>query len=218
MSFYTSNRNENTPGPIVGNPLYGLCEKACIQVNKVFDACIQQETIEGVQLSVSNITPSGSVEPYTFVSAKSSSVSGTINDLSVDRLEDRPNFARVKGNVTIPLEVVFVDSTGAEFVAESSVSIPKDVILYVPEPSIIPYNVESVVSAISTVGTYSGSNIFTVTMCITVILKIVIEAELLVPTYGYCAIPPCQEYTQEVCEGFFDLPLFPSNNFNSTII
>ena len=37
-----------------------------------------------------------------------------------------------------------------------------------------------------------------------------IDAELLIPTYGYCQIPPCQDFTQDVCTGFFDLPLYPA--------
>ena len=40
--------------------------------------------------------------------------------------------------------------------------------------------------------------------------KLGYDAELLVPTYGYCQIPPCQDFTQDVCTGFFDLPLYPS--------
>ena len=39
--------------------------------------------------------------------------------------------------------------------------------------------------------------------------KIVMEVELLIPSYGYASIPPCQEYTQEVCAGFFELPMYP---------
>ena len=45
--------------------------------------------------------------------------------------------------------------------------------------------------------------------CLTVILKVSMQVELLVPSYGYCAIPPAQEYSQEVCTGFFELPLYP---------
>jgi hypothetical protein len=84
--------------------------------------------------------------------------------------------------------------------------------LFVPEPSVIPYEVEAVVSLISTEGVYSDINTFTVTCCITTILKVVMEVQLLVPSYGYCNIPPCQEYSQEICAGFFELPLFPNNN------
>lgn len=45
--------------------------------------------------------------------------------------------------------------------------------------------------------------------CVTCILKVSMQVELLVPSYGYCAIPPAQEYSHEVCTGFFELPLYP---------
>ena len=52
--------------------------------------------------------------------------------------------------------------------------------------------------------------LFRIDACITLVLKVVVEADILVPTYGYAQIPPCQQFTQDVCTGFFDLPLFPS--------
>ncbi|MBO5782633.1 MAG: hypothetical protein J6R24_00655, partial [Clostridia bacterium] len=58
-------------------------------------------------------------------------------------------------------------------------------------------------------GTGGADGTFTVNACITVILKVSMPVELLVPSYGYCAIPPAQEYSQEVCAGFFELPLYP---------
>ena len=57
-----------------------------------------------------------------------------------------------------------------------------------------------------------GENTFTVNACITIILKIAIDVEILLPSYGYCAIPPAQDYSQEVCAGFFELPLYPQGN------
>ena len=39
MSFFSGVRTDYIPGPIVNNPLKGLCEKVCIQVKKVFAAC-----------------------------------------------------------------------------------------------------------------------------------------------------------------------------------
>ena len=88
----------------------------------------------------------------------------------------------------------------------------QDVILYVPSPSIMPYNVEAVVSFVAPEGVYSAQNTFTVTGCSSVIIKTVMTVELLIPSYGYAVMPPCQEYTQEVCSGFFELPLFPGEN------
>ena len=73
----------------------------------------------------------------------------------------------------------------------------------------MPYMVEAVVSMVSTQGTYTDLNQFVIDACVSIIVKIVMEVELLIPSYGYAVIPPCQEYTQEVCAGFFELPIYP---------
>ena len=71
-------------------------------------------------------------------------------------------------------------------------------------------NTRIAMSAVAPEGTFNAANnTFTVSMCTTVILKIAMQVELLVPSYGYCAIPPAQEYSREVCTGFFELPLYP---------
>jgi hypothetical protein len=33
--------------------------------------------------------------------------------------------------------------------------------------------------------------------------------ELLVPAYGFCQIPPCEEFAENICDEFFSLPIFP---------
>ena len=82
--------------------------------------------------------------------------------------------------------------------------------MYVPSPSIMPFTVQAVVSAVAPEGVYNAETQgFTVSICATIILKIAMLVELLVPSYGYCVIPPAQEYSQEVCAGFFELPLYP---------
>ena len=78
----------------------------------------------------------------------------------------------------------------------------------------MPYEVEAVVSVVAPEGVYTNTNTFTVSCCATSIIKIVMAVEILVPTYGYAVMPACQEYTQEVCSGFFELPLFPEENNN----
>ena len=209
MSFFCNFQSDKCPGQITGNPLNGLCEKVCIEVKKVFDACMQQSQLNGVVLNISGLTPASPTYPLTFVSAKSTTSKGTISNLLVEPLTERENAARVKADITIPVSVAYTDANGVEGVATSSVTITKDVILNVPAASIMPYSVEAVVSLVSTQGTYTGENQFTIDCCVSIILKIVMEVELLVPSYGYAQIPPCQEYTQEVCAGFFELPMYP---------
>ena len=209
MSFFCNFQSDKCPGPISGNPLNGLCEKVCVEVKKVFDACMQQSQLTGIVLNITDLDPSDVTYPLTFVSAKSSVSKGVISNLLVEPLSERPNSARVKADITIPVTVAYTDANGVEGVATSSVTVTKDVILNIPAASIMPYSVESVVSLVSTLGTYTGENQFTIDCCVSIILKIVMEVELLIPSYGYTPIPPCQEYTQEVCAGFFELPMYP---------
>lgn len=209
MSFFCNFQSDRCPGQINGNPINGLCEKVCIQAKKVFDACMQQSQLNGVVLTLSNLTPANPTYPLTFISAKSTVSQGVISNLLIEPLGERQGSARVKADITIPVSVAYTDANGVEGVATSSITINKDVILNIPSASIMPYSVEALVSLISTQGTYTGENQFTIDACVSIILKIVMEVELLIPSYGYTAIPPCQEYTQEVCAGFFELPMYP---------
>lgn len=209
MSFFCNFQSDRCPGQINGNPINGLCEKVCIQAKKVFDACMQQSQLNDVVLNITNPTPANPTYPLTFISAKSTVSQGVISNLLIEPLSERPNSARVRADVTIPVSVAYTDANGVEGVATSTVTVTKDVILNIPSASIMPYNVEAVVSLVSTQGTYTGEGQFTIDACVSIILKIVMEVELLIPSYGYCAIPPCQDYTQEVCAGFFELPMYP---------
>jgi hypothetical protein len=209
MSFFCNFQSDKCPGRITGNPINGLCEKVCVEVKKVFDACMQQSQLNDIILTINNPTPANPTYPLTFISAKSTTSQGVISNLLVEPLAERPNCSRVRADVTIPVSVAYTDANGVEGVATSSVTITKDVILNTPSASIMPYSVEALVSLVSTQGTYTGEGQFTIDACVSIILKIVIEVELLIPSYGYCALPPCQDYTQEVCAGFFELPMYP---------
>ena len=209
MSFFSNFQSDKCPGSITGNPINGLTEKVCIQAEKIFDAAIKQTQIENYALTLTDITPATVTYPLTFVSARSTTSQATVTGLTVDRQADR-QCARVQATVSVPLEVLFTDANGVEGSATATVTLNQDVLMFVPAPSIIPFTVQAVVSAVAPEGTYNpDTQGFTVSICVTVILKVSMPVELLIPTYGYCAIPPAQEYSQEVCAGFFELPLYP---------
>ena len=213
MSFFTNNNNcDRCPGRISGNALNGLCEKVVIQTDKVFDACLRQTQIDNVVLTVTNQIPENPVDPLTFVSARSSFTENTtVTVTSVTPIADRPNFGRVQATVTVPMEVIYTDANGVRGMGESSFSFNVDIIMYIPEPSIIPFTITGIASVVAPDGEYVGNNTFTVSCCVTLIMKVIMKVDLLVPSYGYAVIPPCQEYTQDACAGFFDLPIFPDN-------
>ncbi len=210
MSFFSGNRQGNLPGPIVGNPLNGLCEKAVIQVKKVFDACMKQIQQSGVVVDLANLTPANPTFPLTFVSCSANTNGVELSDVVVDRFDDKPCFARVSANAQVPITVNYTDANGVAGSGIAFIPVSNDVVLYVPQPSIVPYKVEAFGGAVCSNGTAGEGNTFTLDICLTLVLKIVVEADLLVPSYGYAHIPPCQEFSQDVCSGFFDLPLFPA--------
>lgn len=209
MSFYSNFHSDKCPCQITGNPINGLTEKVCIQAEKIFDAGIKQTQIENYALTLTDISIENPTYPLTFVSARSTTSEATVTNLNVERQMDK-HCARVQATVSVPLEVLFTDATGLEGSATATLSLNQDLLLYVPSPSIMPFTVNAFVSAVAPEGVYNpDTQGFTVSICATVIVKISMPVELLVPTYGYCAIPPAQEYSQEVCAGFFELPLYP---------
>ncbi|MBQ8320170.1 MAG: hypothetical protein IJX81_04755 [Clostridia bacterium] len=209
MSFFSNFQSDKCPCQITGNPLNGLTEKVCIQAEKIFDAGIKQTQLTNYVLTLEDFTPENPVFPLTFVSARSVEAEATVTDLTIDRLNDK-HCARVQATVSVPVEVLYTDANGVDGRATATVTMDEDVLLYVPAPSIMPFTLRAIVSAVVPDATFNAeTGTFTAQVCVTVILKIAMPVEILVPSYGYCAIPPLQEYSQEVCAGFFELPLYP---------
>ncbi|HIU21595.1 MAG TPA: hypothetical protein IAD51_05120 [Candidatus Limadaptatus stercorigallinarum] len=209
MSFCNSNNADRCPGNISGNPLNGLCEKVCIQVKKVFDACISQMTLETLSVTLTDLTPASPAEPLTFVSGKSTSSKGTITALTVTPLADRPGLSRVLATVSIPVQITYTDANGVEGTGTGTVAVTEDIVMCVPTGSVFPVELAATVNMASPNGVYVSGTTFSITACTTVVMKVLADVDLLVPSYGYCKIPPCTAFSQEVCQGVFDLPLFP---------
>ena len=230
MSFYSYKNADpvNSPGEISGSALDGLNERVCIQVQRVYDSCLQQEQLTNREVTISSYAqvvgngccpnsetttpPSAPVAPITFESCRSSATDIDVSNLTVERLADRPCFARVRGYIDIPVDILFTDSRCVEYIGKGTVRVNKDVLLSVPDDSIVPYSLEGMASAICVSGSYLGDNVFRMTICVSVILKVLARVEILIPTYGFCSIPPCEEFADNVCDEFFSLPLFPPLN------
>lgn len=211
MSFYTEARPGIFPGQ-TNNITNGLCERICIQVPKVFDAGMSQAQIEDYSLTLTNFNPANPTTPLTFVSGNSLGGTATVTNLTITRFDDRPNFARVQANVNIPVTVTYTDATNVPGTATGTITIAQDVVMYVPQPSLTPIDVVGFGSAVISAGTFNATTGgFNINACVTTILKVVATVDVLVPSYGYCPIPPFTPYTGgDVCPGVFDLPLYPT--------
>ena len=158
MSFYSNFQSDKCPGAITGNPVNGLTEKVCIQAEKIFDACIKQTQLENYALTLTDLSPENPTYPLTFVSARSVSAEATVTNLNVERQADKA-CARVQATVSIPVEVLYTDAAGVEGSATAIVSINQDVLLYVPCPSIMPFTVKAVASAVAPEGVFNAETL-----------------------------------------------------------
>lgn len=212
MSFYINNNNQCRPGPASGNISNGICEKAVIEVNKVFDACRSIISDTAFTLTLSNFDPAGPTLPLTYISASSDpSNPATVSDVVIDRIESRPNFANVSATVSVPVVVSYRDANGVLGTADATITETRNVILFVPQPAITPVNITAFGAFSSSIGSINAEGTTaTVTGCLQIILKVVATVDMLVPSYGYPIIPPCQVSPVASCPGIADLPLFPT--------
>lgn len=212
MSFYINNNNQCRPGPICGNATSGLCEKALIEVRKVFDACRSIVSDTGITVTLSNFDPASPTTPLTFISAASDPENpATVTNVVIDRIDGRPNFANVSATVNIPIVVSYRDANGTLGTADATVTEQRNVVLFVPQPSVTPVEITTFAAFSSSIGTINTEGTSaTLTGCIQIILKVVATVDMLVPSYGYPVIPPCQQSQSTVCPGIADLPLFPT--------
>ena len=207
MSFFINNTNASRPGPVCGNVLNGLNEKVLIEVTRVFDACIQNETIQGVTLTTTGYTPE-----------TDTTTGPTVSNVVITRLDNRPNFANVTGQVTFPLIVTYRDANGVLGTATATYTTDFASVLCVPQPALSPVVITATGQLTSSIGTYTAENTFTITACVQIIIKVTAQVDVLVPSYGYPCIPECQTIPT-VCPGVGDISLYPTTvtqNVNTT--
>lgn len=196
-----NNRNCNSSAICCTNN--NTSEKTCIEVKKVFDACMQQRSIA----TTLNVTFTGDVTGYTVTSVNSSG-DAVISDLNVTPIAGS-TCSRVSLTLTVPVTVVATNSAGAQITGTSSMTFAQDIVLKVPTDGVIAPRVESTVVIVGLQNSFILGTEVSTNACVTIITKVVADVILVVPTYGYPILPPCQEYTQDVCSGVFGAPVFP---------
>jgi len=132
-----------------GDVLHGLQEKVCVQVKRVYDSCLQQQQLDNVEVTLESygIVPpecrdhccdhggcsvsenmAAPLLPITFESCRSTSSTGTLRNVTIDRLCDRPCFARVRTAIEIPLDILFTDARCCEYIGKTSITLNRDVL------------------------------------------------------------------------------------------
>lgn len=207
MSFYSNNCNTKRPQNLRKNGC-GPCEKILIEVRKVFDACISRDENINYVLTLTDFTPADPVQPLTFRSATNNG-NVTVTSTTVDSTDCRGNFGRVNVAFTLPITVSYVDADGTEGTATGTVSVTKCAVLQIPQSgaTTIEYDVQA--TFLSSIGSFTDATTVSLTACIQTIIKVVADVDVLVPSYGYPCIPPCNDCGPASCSQLFRDPIYP---------
>ena len=109
---------------------------------------MKQLQLDDTTLTLTDLTPADPTVPLTFVGCSADTTGVVINNVVVDRFDDKPCFARVTGTVSVPIVVNFTDANGVAGAGSGTITVPIDVVLYVPQPSVVPYQITAFANAI----------------------------------------------------------------------
>lgn len=213
MSFFINNRNNQKPACINSQQLKNICEKALIQVPRVFDACVHRIDSEAFTLPLANFTPANPTYPLTYISTVNDPANpATITAINVERNENAGNFATVTLTINVPLLVNYTDANGVVGTATSSISVTRTATLCVPQNSLTPIDITATANFQSVIGSFPSNTTAAITGCLQIILRVVGVVDLLVPTFGYPVLPLCQPQGDATCNSVFNTPIYPTRS------
>ncbi len=194
-------------GRITGNPLLGLCERMCIEVKRIFDGCISRlQNITFNDLVLTDFFPNSGVAPYSFIGAENYSFP-TIDNLTVNNLD--AGRLRIRYNAAFPVRLTFSDGYNNIITAVTDVVVPRDIVLSPPEDG-REYDIEIIGKLLSRAGAVRENSTANITCCIAIITRVVVRADIVIPSYGECVYPGCSNY-EDACAILFNTPPFSSN-------
>lgn len=200
-------QNFKRAGKITGSPLCGLCDRVCIQTKRVLDGCVYRRSNVELNITLSSVSPS-LTPPYTFSSVRSVGIS-VVQNLILTTLPDGKT--RVQTTIAVPVTVTFTDESGQTGTGQGEVTFNRDVVLSIPRQSLLPYEIEPSTVIEGSIGAFVGGGVGVVaSACVLQIIRATATVEILVPSYGYCEYPDCEEYGDRACRTLFARPIFPT--------
>ncbi len=191
-------------GRIRGNPLTGLCERICIEVQRVFDGCRENFNNQSFTLTVAQISAEAT-PPFTFVEASGSGEAAFENVVTVPLGNGR---SRVSGDIVLPVTVTFTDAYNNAYTGVSSFRVHREFVLRLPEQSLVPYRIEVFAVFESLIGSFLSDDTVAGSGCYVYVAKVIVPTDILIPTYGNCVYPGCVD-CGDACNALLSIPLFP---------
>ncbi|MDR0384295.1 MAG: hypothetical protein LBH47_03175 [Christensenellaceae bacterium] len=212
MQEGTKPRTTICAGP-TNNPMNGLRYRVVIEAERVLDSAIIERSYTDYTLPT-GATPSSAVPPFQMLRSTPFPMETRMENTAITRMPDNPNFARVTASVVMPLDLDLMDTDGIEFHTRTNYTYDEDIILYVPQESTFPFEIRSEASTVST-GGVSNRNTTTISkFCVRIVTRVIAQADLLIPSYGYAPINPATTYEDATCRNFFNQPLYPNGRAN----
>ena len=204
----------------------------CLKVDKVYDACQQRECIED-QLFDLDFPGCACSEGFEFVRGEFGKAECEEIPCVPKFTEIDENFARLQIACAIPVYVVVKRrSDGAIFKLpanpifdgveqeDNKIRFLKDVVVYAPAEFLRQGRFECVCESYAECDcsdvAFEGFDNIRLTIGVFLIVKVVSEVELCIPTFGFCDTPaPCDEFPEddEFCDTFLDEELTPFPDF-----
>lgn len=205
-------------------------EVDCLIVNKVYDACSKRDCLERALFCVN--FPTGNADDYKFLHAE-------FGKAHVEPWGDYPFFQEINENyalmrfvAAIPVYVVVKRKCDGEIFrlpaklivngtvqCDNKIRFPVEVVVYAPSEYLRQGRFEPFVESFAEVG-YSNlvdnHEAIQLSIGVFLIVKVVSEVQLKIPTYGFCDIPPeCDEMPSDIefCDTFMDENVTPFPEF-----
>lgn len=193
-------------GKMNGSPLCGLCERVPISVRRILDGCRKVYNNVALEFTVSEFSPSSPIYPFGFLRLLSNGQT-SVTSLAITDYDSEKS--RVSMLTTTPLTVTFNDSSGNRFTAKTTLTLEREVLLKIPTSDYAIYSIEVATNLSSRVGRFVSPNLIRASCCIIQTIRVVTNAEILVPSYGDVTYPECTEVDNaNQCAGISDDPTF----------
>lgn len=174
-------------------------EVDCIVVDKVYAQYQDRDCITQLEIGINTGTFAGIRFAPGYIVPDS---------LIVTDIPNKPHFRRVRFDLRIPYEIFFNDGTSR---LENLPDISKDIVMFIPDArdefefNIVPETSSNILGQ-----PIIDDNNVTFSVGIFMILKVVGQVQLMVPTFGFCPEPPpAIDFTQEGDCDNFENHLFP---------
>lgn len=179
-------------------------DKVVVEANRVYDACVKHLIQKNINLTVLLPGPM----PHTFVSGYNSGAQ-ILSASSITPIEGSP-CSRVKFLLQVPLRINALSATNNPVIGNVYTNFNLDLILKVPESGLTSASIKSSATVVVTDGVIN-ERVLTCTLCVTIVTKIVAAVDLLLPCASYPILPECENFSEQVCKGVFELPIYPSS-------